>query len=334
MPELPEVESIRFYLKQNVEEKNLRVEEIIFHRFRHKKSTIVNFPDAPTLLKKLHLSEVASLWEQSAKDCKLNFRRRGKYLIILFQKKNRLKNPAVVVHLRMSGAFFREQSLDAAWDLSMLKKHVHVTLCLKNLSEKPSSKERYLFFDPRTFATWDCFFDEQNAMRWLLKKNLGVEPQDQKKLEEVFLSYFEKLKKKHEKKSPQKNGCCKEIKSLLLDQNVVCGLGNIYACESLFVACIHPQTLVCQLKKNEWKKLSHAIAKTIERALQAGGVTIEQKGGYRLPDGSRGGYGERALVYGRAGGDCFHCGAAIVSMKQRGRSSYWCSQCQKKKNIF
>ena len=324
MPELPEVESIRSYLKKNIEDKNLHVKEIIFHRFRHKKSVIVSFHYFHHPPKKLSFHQTALLWEKSIKNCRLIFRRRGKYLIIFCQKKNRLKNPVFIVHLRMSGAFFHEKTLEEVEDLSALKLHVHITLCFE--------KERYVFFDPRTFAKWDCFFDEQSANKWLLQKNLGVEPQNQKKLEEAFLNYFEKLKKKNRHK---KNGCCKDVKSLLLDQNVVCGLGNIYVNESLFVAGIHPKTLVCLLKKDEWQKLSHAIKKTISRALHARGVTIEKKGGYRLPDGSRGGYGEKALIYGRQGGDCFHCGAVISKVMQKGRSSYWCSNCQKeKKNTF
>lgn len=316
MPELPEVESIRRYLQRCVEKKKLSVKDVIFHRFHHKNSHIVSFDDAP---KHLSLQKSAKLWREHIKDCIITFQRRGKYLLFFFHfsdKNNQQKDRGVLaVHLRMSGAFFHIEGLrDFVLSDHQWKNHVHVTFVL--------GKERYVFFDPRTFGKCHCFFFSENFSDFLAKKNLGAEASDIAAVKRAFSDCL--AKKSIEKKKGQKT-----IKSLLLDQKIVCGLGNIYVNESLFFAGVHPERKVFSLTPTEWTKIATAIEKVIKMALDAQGVTLEKEGGYRLPDGRRGRYIARAFVYGRVDKGCFLCGALIKKIVQNARSTFFCAHCQK-----
>lgn len=118
------------------------------------------------------------------------------------------------------------------------------------------------------------------------------------------------------------------IKALLLDQGLVAGIGNIYADESLHRAAIAPHRQGGSLIAAEAKALRKAIKDTLQHALRWGGTSLDDLA-YLLPDGRAGEYVNRLRAYGRAGERCRRCGGTIIREIVRGRSSYWCPDCQR-----
>jgi formamidopyrimidine-DNA glycosylase len=117
-----------------------------------------------------------------------------------------------------------------------------------------------------------------------------------------------------------------QIKVALLDQSKVCGIGNIYASEILHRCRIHPSRSPGSLRAKEWEELASAIKAILKEAIEAGGSSISD---YLKPDGSKGAFQNHLQVYGRGDKPCFRCGNKIVRIKQGGRSSFYCPNCQK-----
>ena len=115
------------------------------------------------------------------------------------------------------------------------------------------------------------------------------------------------------------------IKSVLLDQRVVAGLGNIYVCEALYLSHIHPERPAESLKPSEIAALVRAIKAVLRKAIAAGGSSLRD---HRRPDGELGYFQHQFRVYGRAGEGCAACGQAIRRLVQAGRSSFYCGHCQ------
>ena len=115
------------------------------------------------------------------------------------------------------------------------------------------------------------------------------------------------------------------VKSLLLDQRVVAGLGNIYVCEALYRARISPERPGGQVTRAGIGRLVPAIRAVLEESIAAGGSTIRD---YAQPNGELGYFAANWRVYGRAGQAC-GCGGTISRIVQGGRSSFWCAKCQK-----
>ncbi len=117
------------------------------------------------------------------------------------------------------------------------------------------------------------------------------------------------------------------IKLLLLDQHVVAGLGNIYVCEALHRAGIHPRKAGGQVYRPALERLVPAIKQVLEQSIRDGGSTLRD---YARPDGELGYFATRFLVYGRDGQACLTCGnASIRRIVQGGRSTWFCPSCQK-----
>ncbi len=115
------------------------------------------------------------------------------------------------------------------------------------------------------------------------------------------------------------------IKSLLLDQKLVSGLGNIYADESLFRSGVDPRRRPFKIPGAKFEALHGAIREVLKEAIRFGGSSIDD---YVRSDGSRGGFQERHRVYGKAGRACGNCGTLIRRIVLGGRSSFFCSKCQ------
>ena len=115
------------------------------------------------------------------------------------------------------------------------------------------------------------------------------------------------------------------IKVLLLDQRVVAGLGNIYACEALYYSGIHPKRAAGSLSLARLDKLAAAIAKVIEEAIAAGGSTLRD---FVSPDGTLGYFSKKFAVYDREGKPC-GCGGTVRRIVQGGRSTFYCPKCQR-----
>jgi len=121
------------------------------------------------------------------------------------------------------------------------------------------------------------------------------------------------------------------IKPVLMDQDLITGIGNIYANDSLFLAKIHPQRLSNSLKAQEIKLLYKSIKETISTGLKDLGSSGADEA-FILPDGSRGGHQKNFLVYQREGKPCLNCKTIIKRIKHNGRSSFFCPKCQKSYN--
>jgi len=211
--------------------------------------------------------------------------RRGKYLLFDFGRYS------MVLHLRMSGRLLLNPS-----------KHTRLILSF-------SSGKRLYLDDARRFAM--LYLAETERLDELKPlRELGVEPLSSGYTPEAFLELLQTER---------------EIKRLLLDQRKIAGLGNIYANEALFEAGIHPERPARTLSPSEADRLFEAISRVLERAMSAGGTSIDR---YRTPHGEPGRFQEDFRVYGRAGEPCRRCGTPIVRLRQGGRSSYLCPRCQ------
>jgi formamidopyrimidine-DNA glycosylase len=115
------------------------------------------------------------------------------------------------------------------------------------------------------------------------------------------------------------------VKSLLLNQKLVSGLGNIYVDEALFRAGIHPVTPGRDVARNARDLLGH-IRVVLRNAIRSGGSTIRD---YRRVDGSRGGFQNQLAVYGRTGESCLTCGEVVQRIVLGGRSTHFCPRCQR-----
>ena len=118
------------------------------------------------------------------------------------------------------------------------------------------------------------------------------------------------------------------VKTVLLDQAVVAGIGNIYANEALFEAEIDPRRQANSLSDQEIAKLHQAIKRILLEAIDYGGTSAADQA-YIKPDASPGRYQEKLRVYQRNGQKCYRCGGIIARFNQNGRSTFWCPGCQK-----
>jgi formamidopyrimidine-DNA glycosylase len=119
------------------------------------------------------------------------------------------------------------------------------------------------------------------------------------------------------------------IKAIILDQAIICGLGNIYADESLFAAKIHPKTKANTLTKSQAENLLAAMKDVMEKSIASGGSTMKD---YVKADGTRGDYLDKfAQVFNRAGKKCPVCGTTIEKIRVAGRGTHFCPSCQKEK---
>ncbi|MCK6263277.1 bifunctional DNA-formamidopyrimidine glycosylase/DNA-(apurinic or apyrimidinic site) lyase [Vibrio sp. ZSDE26] len=215
--------------------------------------------------------------------------RRAKYLII------ETNIGSAIVHLGMSGSL---RVLDADFEAS---KHDHVDLKLTN-----GKVLRYN--DPRRFGCW--LWMEKGDSHSVLE-NMGPEPLT----DEFNAGYmFEKAKGKRI-----------TIKQFIMDNKNVVGVGNIYACESLFSAKIHPLRHAGQVSDKEWSYLVTVIKKVLEKAIAQGGTTLKD---FSQVDGKPGYFSQELQVYGKSGSPCPVCRALIEEKKIGQRNSYLCNHCQ------
>ena len=115
------------------------------------------------------------------------------------------------------------------------------------------------------------------------------------------------------------------IKTALLDQSVVAGVGNIYADEALFLSGIQPETLCLNLRIQQIESLHSSIIKVLKTSIEAGGTTFSN---FLNVQGVNGNYAHVAWVYNRTGEPCRNCSHPIERIKLAGRSSHFCPQCQ------
>ena len=216
--------------------------------------------------------------------------RRAKYGLIETDR-----GDVMIFHLGMSGRW--------RIDPEEIEKHDHLLL-------ETDSGRRLTLNDPRRFGSLDIVpVDELAKYRPFI--SIGPEP-----LGEDFTGAYLKAATK-DRKAP--------IKQLLLDQRTVAGLGNIYVCEALHMAGISPGVKGGAISKPRYERLVLAIKQVLTAAIAAGGSSLRD---FVRPDGELGYFAKDWLVYGREGEAC-HCGAPVLRRVDSGRSTFYCSRCQK-----
>jgi formamidopyrimidine-DNA glycosylase len=214
--------------------------------------------------------------------------RRAKYGLIHTDR-----DDTMIFHLGMSGSW--------RIDRSALEKHDHLLL-------ETDEGKRLALNDPRRFGSVDLV--PSDALDdWPAFKALGPEPFDL------------------DARALQKRlaGRTAAIKLLLGDQRIVAGLGNIYVCEALYRARIHPKRAAGSVSLERLKKLVVAIRQVLGEAIEAGGSTLRD---FVSPDGELGYFSKTFAVYDREGQPC-GCGGAVKRIVQGGRSTFYCPKCQK-----
>ena len=221
-------------------------------------------------------------------------RRRGKYLLIDFS------HGTLIIHLGMSG------SIRSVLPGELLRRHDHVEWVFDHATLR--------LHDPRRFGAvlWhDKSLGDVNQHPLLA--GLGVEP---------FEPAFDAQMLRHALKDKKS-----AIKQILLAGDIVVGVGNIYASESLFRARIHPKTSGSRLSAQRCARLVEAVRSTLRDALESGGSTLRD---YVNATGEPGAYFSiHAAVYEKAGQPCMRCQSVIRRIVQGQRATYYCPGCQK-----
>ena len=233
----------------------------------------------------------------------LRLRRRSKYILADLSSAETL-----LIHLGMSGRMLisGDPLGQFVHEHPAPEKHDHVVLHMANGA-------RITFNDPRRFGAMDLLTTATAGAHKLLAV-LGPEPLGNEFHEQHLIDAFSA------KLSP--------VKSALLDQRIVAGLGNIYVCEVLFRAGISPRRKAGKIAKPRVAGLVPIIREVLQDAIEAGGSSLRD---FRQADGELGYFQHSFDVYGREGEPCRRadCGGTIGRIVQSGRSSFFCAQCQR-----
>ncbi len=297
MPELPEVETIKRELRAEIINKRITGCKIL-------RKDIIGYPTPEKFCKGVMNETI------------LDITRRAKYLIFVLNHEKRL-----IFHLRLSGSiivFSAEQNPPQTklnfkfhnWDSKIetirfneKTKYVRLLLALED--------NLLLFCEPRALGR--VYLIKANERPHVLKGffNLSYEPLSP----EYDFQYFkDKIKKRKAK-----------IKSVLLDQSICAGVGNIYADEALFHAGIRPTRKANRLKTEEIFKLLMALKQVLKKGIDECGTTVSD---YKRTDGKTGNFQKFLYVYDREGKPCKKCGEKIVITKVGSRSARYCPKCQ------
>lgn len=288
MPELPEVETIKTGLSKLIIGK-----KIISLESNWSKS----FPNSQKDTDRFLIGSSIT-----------NIRRRGKVLIIELDSKY-----ALLIHLKMTGQLvYRDR--DFAFGAG------HPTDSLIGVLPDKSTRVTFEFADGGRL-----FFNDQRKFGWVrlipvieianidFFKKIGPEPLDDKLDTDTFINHLNRRKNS-------------SIKSVLLDQTIIAGIGNIYADEALWQAKIHPKTLVKDISPPHLKKLFEDIRLVLDLSIKNGGSTDRN---YINAEGERGSYLRFANVFRRQNQPCSRCQELIQKIRVAGRGTHICPNCQK-----
>ena len=217
--------------------------------------------------------------------------RQGKYLLL------HTVSGAMLWHLGMSGRVIQYPSRDP------VEKHTHAIFHFE--------PQTFLhFIDPRRLG---CILWAGKNEGHPLLDHLGLDPLAPKTTAAVL-----KVKARN---------CKAPIKSFLMDSRRLAGVGNIYACESLFAVPLNPGRPAGKLTLADWEKLISSLRSTLNNSIAAGGTTLRD---FFSADNTPGYYAVNLSVYGRENQPCPNCGSPIVRTVRSGRSTFYCKVCQKK----
>ena len=289
MPELPEVETVRMGLEPAL--KNRRIVKAETRRGG------LRIPFPPRFVERLTGRKVKRLW------------RRAKYLLADLDS-----GETLVMHLGMTGRMsvyaegrahkFGQYVYKTAPPDAGYGKHDHVVI-------ETDAPARIVFTDHRRFGLM-TLIETAKLDDDKLFDGLGPEPLS----DDFDAAYL--IAALEGKKTP--------VKSALLDQRVIAGIGNIYACEALYYSHISPKRLAARVSPEQAAALARAIKKVLADAIKAGGSSLRD---YAHTDGELGEFQHRFAVYDREGAPCPRCKTKIRRITQAGRSTFYCPKCQK-----
>jgi formamidopyrimidine-DNA glycosylase len=251
------------------------------------------------IVKKLSLEEfIVKVQDKRIKE----INRRGKYIIVQLDSGDKL-----IVHLGMTGLLIYpyDENSEEILEGKIKTKHNHLVFTFTDSTQ-------LAFNDVRRFGK---IFLVSNIDEVESLAKLGVEPLEDSFTEVVFIQILNKKKSN-------------KIKSFLMKQKFISGLGNIYANEVLYGSNIHPLRLISSLKKKEIKNLFQQIKLVLSRAVEHRGSTVADEA-YRDTNGKKGKFANKLRIYARKGEPCVKCATTIEVIKIEGRSSFFCPRCQK-----
>lgn len=291
MPELPEVETIRRGLQSSLPGR--RIVRVRVHR-----EDSVAEPSARKFAAQLEGKEFVAA------------RRRGKYLLF-----DLAPSGVLVVHLRMSGRLLlmRTPQPKGAVMKSRSRRAKNDEVVPLTTFERirfELDRDVLVFDDMRVFGRAWYIPESQGETCISGIADLGPEPLEGLSPDELL----EKFRKKKQ-----------AIKTTLLDQTIIAGIGNIYADEILHLSRVNPERAAQSLSLDEITCMVKQIQLVLHNAIIAGGSSIRD---YTDSEGINGNYQSEAFVYGREGQACKHCQTPIVRVKLGGRSSHYCPACQ------
>lgn len=206
----------------------------------------------------------------------------------------RCEQVTLVSHLGMTGTWRLANKADQ-------RKHDHLCFLL-------SGGQRLVYHDPRRFGEFLIFNDE-------LQKRLSQMGPEPLNPDTDWDHLYSQIKEKQ---------CT--IKIAIMDQKFLVGVGNIYASEALYRAGLRPTRVCAKVKKEEWQRLAIAIQQVLQEAILAGGSTIND---FAQTSGGQGYFQNQFQVYERENQSCFRCHSKIKKIVLGGRSTYYCSKCQR-----
>jgi formamidopyrimidine-DNA glycosylase len=221
--------------------------------------------------------------------------RQGKYIIVELDPK-----AYWLIHLGMSGRILYRDKAEE----SPVEKHTHAVIKFHD-----STKLEYQ--DHRRFGLL-AVYEIRRAGLIPEVRSLGMDP--------LHAGFNAKWLR------PLLENSRQEVKSFLLDQRKIAGLGNIYVCESLFHAGVHPARRCFTLNPGETTRLVNAIKKVLRSAIRHNGTSFSD---FMDSDGKPGDNQNYLMVFQREGEGCYNCGAPVRRMRQGNRSSFYCACCQK-----
>lgn len=223
----------------------------------------------------------------------------GKVILIHLQPKNKKDLPKILaIHQKMSGRLI---IIKPNQDKPTLK-YIHFIIKFKDGTA-------LYFEDQRKFGiVW--YGEKEKLLNDKYFKNLGPDALN------IDFKYFKKQILKHKG----------QIKTVLLNQKFLAGIGNILADEILWLSKIHPQTKIQNLTYNQINKIWQSSQKIIQKSIKSGGASMRN---WLHPDQTAGRFQNKTYVYGRQNKNCLRCKNKIIKIKIAGRGTYICSQCQK-----
>lgn len=298
MPELPEVESLRLALKKYVLGRKIKKVWV------GKPKLVSGFGN----MRKATPAKVKEFTQSLRGETIKDIERQAKNLIFVFKS-----GKVLVVHLKMSGQLVYQGKNEnhktvmgghpiEISEKELPNKHTHIIFEL-------TSGTLY-YNDPRMFGYLLLYPTRTKAAHHFAK--YGLDPLSK---EFTLEKFAERLQRKRG-----------TLKTVIMAQEVVTGLGNIYADESSWLAKISPLRSVQTLKPNEIKALFQAIKKILPRAIALGGSSVIS---YRMLDGTRGNYARELKAYGRGGKKCMRCDHTLIETVVNNRTTVYCKNCQK-----